>query len=174
MRRRIGDPAAVRSIYLRGGTVFIVIAVVGSLFLTATARSAPLAGAWEDVKPVLLDISAAIQRFLPTGGDNRGFGSVQFGPSATVQTSWSPNQDARADDPAPAGRHAAPTTGGSIAYDRADKFGWGWTGVRPNPASRRRGAARRVTRRPAQGRQRGGDLHGHPEWPIGARTSSVR
>ena len=65
MRRRIGDPAAVRSLYLRGGTAFIAIAVVGSLLLTASARSAPLAGAWEDVKPVLLDISAAIQRFPP-------------------------------------------------------------------------------------------------------------
>ena len=44
IRRRIGDPATVGSLYLRGGTVFIMIAVFGSLALTATARSAPLAG----------------------------------------------------------------------------------------------------------------------------------
>jgi transglutaminase-like putative cysteine protease len=126
MRRRIGDPAAVRSLYLRGGTAFIVIAVVGSLFLTASARSAPLAGAWEDVKPVLLDISAAIQRFLPAGGDNRGFGSVQFGPSAVVQTSWSTNQDISLTIKRPAG-DKRPYYWRAIAYDRADKFGWGWT-----------------------------------------------
>jgi hypothetical protein len=127
MRRRIGDPAAVRSIYLRGGTAFIAIAVVGSLFLTASARSAPLAGAWEDVKPVLLDISAAIQRFLPAGGDNRGFGSVQFGPSAVVQTSWSTNQDISLSIKRPVG-DGRPYYWRAIAYDRADKFGWGWTG----------------------------------------------
>lgn len=126
MRRRIGDPAAVRSIYLRGGTVFILIAVVGSLFLTATARSAPLAGAWEEVKPVLLDISAALQKYLPTGGDNRGFGSVQFGPSATVQTSWSPNSSLALTIQRPTGdsRHYYWRV---IAYDRADLYGWGWT-----------------------------------------------
>lgn len=126
MRRRIGDPAAVRSIYLRGGTAFITIAVVGSLFLTASARSAPLAGAWEDVKPVLLDISAAIQRFLPAGGDNRGFGSVQFGPSAVVQTSWSTNQELALTIKRPAG-DKRPYYWRAITYDRADKFGWGWT-----------------------------------------------
>ena len=126
MRRRIGDPAAVRSIYLRGGTAFIAIAVVGSLFLTASARSAPLAGAWEDVKPVLLDISAAMQRFLPAGGDNRGFGSVQFGPSAVVQTSWSTNQELALTIKRPAG-DKRPYYWRAIAYDRADKFGWGWS-----------------------------------------------
>ena len=132
MRRRIGDPAAVRSIYMRGGTVFIIIAVVGSLFLTATARSAPLAGAWEEVKPVLLDISAALQRFLPTGGDNRGFGSVQFGPSAVVQTSWSPNSELALTVERPPGntRHIYWRV---IAYDLADKYGWGWTASERNP-----------------------------------------
>ena len=34
LRRRIGDPAAIAGIYLRGGTVFITVAVVGSLLLT--------------------------------------------------------------------------------------------------------------------------------------------
>ena len=126
MRRRIGDPAAVRSIYLRGGTAFIAIAVIGSLFLTASAQSAPLAGAWEDVKPVLLDISAAIQKFLPAGGDNRGFGSVQFGPSAVVQTSWNTNQELALTIKRPAG-DKRPYYWRAITYDRADKFGWGWT-----------------------------------------------
>jgi transglutaminase-like putative cysteine protease len=126
MRRRIGDPAAVRSLYLRGGTAFIAIAVVGSLLLTASARSAPLAGAWEDVKPVLLDISAAIQRFLPAGGDNRGFGSVAFGSSAVVQTSWSTNQALSLSIKRPVG-DKRPYYWRAVAYDRADNYGWGWT-----------------------------------------------
>ena len=35
-RRRIGDPAAVGALYLRGGTVFVIVAILGSLVLTAT------------------------------------------------------------------------------------------------------------------------------------------
>ena len=37
LRRRIGDPASISSIYLRGGTVFIGVAVVGSVLLTNVA-----------------------------------------------------------------------------------------------------------------------------------------
>jgi transglutaminase-like putative cysteine protease len=125
-RRRIGDPAAVRAIYLRGGTVFILIAVVGSIALTATARSAPLAGAWEDLKPVLLDVSAAIQRFLPAGGDNRGIGGVQFGPTAVVQSVWSTNSSLAVTIRRPPGddRHYYWRV---AAYDRSSFFGWDWT-----------------------------------------------
>src|SRR4029079_17801179 len=46
IRRRIGDPKAVTSLYVRGGVSFVAIAVIGSLFLTASASSAPLADAW--------------------------------------------------------------------------------------------------------------------------------
>src|SRR6185436_4676829 len=48
VRRRIGDPASISSVYLRGGTIFIGIAVAGSILLTQTASSKPLAGAWGD------------------------------------------------------------------------------------------------------------------------------
>ena len=40
LRRRIGDPATISALYLRGGTVFILGAMVGSLLLTARAASA--------------------------------------------------------------------------------------------------------------------------------------
>ena len=52
VRRRIGDPAAVGSLYLRGGTVFVLIAVFGALTLTATASSAPLASVSDGARPV--------------------------------------------------------------------------------------------------------------------------
>lgn len=34
LRRRIGDPASISSVYLRGGTAFVSIAVIGALVLT--------------------------------------------------------------------------------------------------------------------------------------------
>ena len=38
--------------------MFVIVAILGSLVLTASAKSAPLAGAWDDLKPWLLDVSA--------------------------------------------------------------------------------------------------------------------
>jgi transglutaminase-like putative cysteine protease len=87
LRRRIGDPSSIASVYLRGGTAFIAVAVAGALFLTQTASSAPLAGAWGGVSDGLVSLSRSLQRFLPAGGANRSFG-VSFGPNATVQQVW--------------------------------------------------------------------------------------
>jgi transglutaminase-like putative cysteine protease len=132
LRRRIGDPAAVGSIYLRGGTVFILIAVVGSLALTATARSAPLAGAWTDLKPWLLDVGTAIQKFLPNGVDSRSIGGVSFGPNAPIGNLWTAG-----DEPALTIRR---TPGDKenylwrvVAYDRFDSRGWNWTETEATP-----------------------------------------
>jgi transglutaminase-like putative cysteine protease len=87
LRRRIGDAGAVRSIYLRGGTVFITAAVLGSLALTASASSDPLAGAWDDVTDRIVEVSQGIQRWLPFGGNNRpvAFG---FGDRAVISGKW--------------------------------------------------------------------------------------
>jgi transglutaminase-like putative cysteine protease len=87
VRRRIGDPASISSVYLRGGTVFIAVAVVASFVLTQTAASAPLAGAWDGVQDGLISISQSVQRFLPTGGSNRAI-SLSFGPNAPVGQLW--------------------------------------------------------------------------------------
>ena len=87
LRRRIGDPSSIASVYLRGGTAFIAVAVAGALILTQTASSAPLAGAWGGVSDGLVSVSRSLQRFLPGGGANRSFG-VSFGPNATVQQVW--------------------------------------------------------------------------------------
>jgi transglutaminase-like putative cysteine protease len=87
LRRRIGDPASISSVYLRGGTAFVSIAVVGALVLTQTASSAPLAGAWGDAKDAVASVSQALARFLPAGGANRSFG-VTFGPTSAVQQVW--------------------------------------------------------------------------------------
>ena len=88
MRRRIGDPASISSVYLRGGTIFIGVAVVASAVLTQTAASAPLAGAFDGVEDGLLSVSRSIQRYLPTGGSSRPVG-LTFGSNAQVSQVWS-------------------------------------------------------------------------------------
>ena len=91
VRRRIGDPASISSVYLRGGTVFIAVAVVASFVLTQTAASKPLAGAWDGIGDGLISMSRSFSRFLPTGGSSKSFG-VTFGSNSPVQSAW--NSDA--------------------------------------------------------------------------------
>jgi transglutaminase-like putative cysteine protease len=91
LRRRIGDPAAIGELYLRGGATFVGVAVAGSLLLTATASSAPLQGLWLDIPSRLSAASDWLQKFAPPNGDIRGFGVVGFGDQATTSGLWSPS-----------------------------------------------------------------------------------
>jgi len=93
LRRRIGDPATVTGLYLRGGAVFIGGAVLGSLLLTATASSAPLQGLWRDLPGSLVDLSQWLQRYVPLGGNSRNPGIVAFGENAAISGVWSSNDD---------------------------------------------------------------------------------
>ncbi|MBI2762871.1 MAG: transglutaminase domain-containing protein [Chloroflexi bacterium] len=88
-RRRIGDPASVTGLYLRGGALFISAAVVGSLFLTATASSAPLQGVWKGLPGTLVQVSQWLQRYVPLGGESRNPGVVVFGENAPLTGAWS-------------------------------------------------------------------------------------
>ena len=90
VRRRIGDPSAISGLYLRGGSIFIAMAVVGSLLLTNVAASAPLAGAWTDMGGRLLEWSRALEPFLPSSGSGRSIGP-SFGPNARITGSWTTN-----------------------------------------------------------------------------------
>jgi transglutaminase-like putative cysteine protease len=87
-RRKIGDPATVGQLYLRGGAAFVTAAVLGSILLTVTASSAPLQGVWADL---LQDLSQWVQRFAPPGGDPRPLGIVGFGENATTLGLWQPS-----------------------------------------------------------------------------------
>ena len=87
VRRRIGDPASISSVYLRGGAAFITAAVAASFVLTQTAASAPLAGAWDGVEDSLIGISQSVSRFLPTGGSTRPLG-LAFGPNTQIAQEW--------------------------------------------------------------------------------------
>ena len=132
LRRRIGDPKAVGSIYLRGGTVFVVIAVLGSLALTAAARSAPLAGAWDEVKPWLLDVGAGIQKYLPNGIDSRGIGGIAFGPNAPIGNLWTTGSGMALTIRRPP-NNTEPYYWRAVAYDRFDFIGWNWTETESAP-----------------------------------------
>jgi transglutaminase-like putative cysteine protease len=93
VRRRIGDPAAVTSLYLRGGAVFIGGAILGSLLLTGTASSAPLQGLWRGAPAALVEVSQWLQRYLPLGGASRNPGVVAFGETTAIVGVWSSNND---------------------------------------------------------------------------------
>ena len=90
LRRRIGDPTAISRLYLRGGTIFIVAAVTGSLLLTTVAASDPLAGMWTDMNGRLIELSRGIERYLPASGSGRALGP-SFGSTATIRGFWTTN-----------------------------------------------------------------------------------
>ena len=122
LRRRIGDPASISSVYLRGGTAFITVTVLAAFLLTQTASSAPLAGAWGGVGDNLLSLSSALSKYLPTGGNTRSFG-LTFGPDAQVRPDWF-NNDAVA-----VVIQRSPTDDGDYywrvaSYDRISARGW--------------------------------------------------
>ena len=87
LRRRIGDPAAISRIYFRGGSLFIAIAVVGSLLLTWTASSDPLAGAWDGVSAGVIDWSRSVAKFLPGGPNSKNLGT-EFGDDTQIRGFW--------------------------------------------------------------------------------------
>jgi transglutaminase-like putative cysteine protease len=126
VRRRIGDPSTVGSLYLRGGTVFIMIAIFGSLALTATARSAPLAGFWDDARPALIEVSQWLQRIIPAAPDARSVGVPSFGQQVTIGGTWSTSNDPALEIIRTPG-DARPFYWRATAYDRFTLFGWSST-----------------------------------------------
>ena len=93
IRRRIGDPSAVTSLYLRGGSAFIAAAIIGSLTLTATASSSPLQGLWSEFPQRAADFAQWFIKILPPGGASVGSGIVSFGPSARIVGVWASSRD---------------------------------------------------------------------------------
>ena len=125
LRRRIGDPASISSVYMRGGAVFIAAAVVASFMLTQTAASAPLAGAFDGVDNALIGLSQSLSRYLPTGGSTRPIG-LSFGPNARIEQVWK-NSGALA-----VTIRRNPTDNGiyywrAWTYDKIDLNGWDQT-----------------------------------------------
>lgn len=125
LRRRIGDPASISSVYLRGGTVFIAASVAAAVVLTQAAASAPLAGAWGGVEDSLLTLSRSVSRFLPTGGSTRSIG-LTFGANAQVGQQWNTDQGlALTIDRSPKDKEQYYWR--AVTYDQIDLKGWSQT-----------------------------------------------
>ena len=126
VRHRIGDPSTVGSLYLRGGTVFIGIAIFSSLALTATARSAPLAGFWDDARPALVEVSQWLQRIIPAAPDARSVGVPSFGQQVTIGGIWSTSNDPALEIFRKPGDNR-PFYWRATTYDKFTLFGWSST-----------------------------------------------
>lgn len=89
LRARLGDPRPVRSHTLRAGTAFVLAAVVGSVALTQTASSAPLANAWpDDIEDGIVDAGRELSRLFPFVPAVRGPGGQDFTSNAQISGVW--------------------------------------------------------------------------------------
>ena len=131
VRRRIGDPGAISAVYLRGGAVFIVAALFGSMLLTQRATSAPLAGAWEGVNDQLIGVGVTIGRLFPVGGDIRQGGGVSFGSQARIAGRWFSDPGIAFEASVPAG--SEPQLWRAATYDTFVLGGWEQTDVSSVP-----------------------------------------
>jgi transglutaminase-like putative cysteine protease len=129
VRRRIGDASVVRSLYLRGGTAFIVLAVAGSLVLTATASSAPLQGRMTEVSERLYDVSQWLQRVLPIGGNPRP-GAAGFGSTAKILGQWNTAGAPTATVIVPAAEVRTKFYWRAVTFDQFDVNAWTWSASR--------------------------------------------
>lgn len=122
LRRRMGDSHAVSSMYVRGGVAFAAAAVLGSLVLTSTASSAPLAGAWTGVQQSVIDVGQALEPLFPRGGQSRITG-VAFGPTATITGQWVTDSGIALQIQVPRS-DTTPHYWRAVAYDRFELQGW--------------------------------------------------
>ncbi|MEO5703628.1 MAG: transglutaminase domain-containing protein [Candidatus Limnocylindrales bacterium] len=159
-RRKIGDPNAVSDLYLSGGATFVTAAVLGAILLTATASSAPLQGAWQDLPKHLQGLTQWLQRFAPPGGDFRGLGIVTFGNDAVTFGQWLPSNNVvfRAQF-TPTEIQQFKWRGG--AYAEYTRFGWRWGPTRTESTA-------------ANALVLGGDALGDIPRPAGRREITVR
>jgi transglutaminase-like putative cysteine protease len=124
IRHRIGDAASLSGLYLKGGTVFIGVAVFASLFLTIAARSDPLSGMWAGADQSLIDLGRQIQRIFPAGGAGTKIQVIDFGGSAQITGVW-------VTDNTPILQIKTPDAGQyywrAVAYDHFDGRAWSWS-----------------------------------------------
>ncbi|MDQ3448599.1 MAG: transglutaminaseTgpA domain-containing protein [Chloroflexota bacterium] len=92
-RRWIVDTGQVSSLFMRGGIVFVLLTLTGSIALAATASSAPLANAWRNADDHLLNIGAEVNRLVGgVTGASRGPSGL-FSSSQTIRGVWESSSD---------------------------------------------------------------------------------
>lgn len=121
LRHQVWRAGTMGAPYLRGGLIFVAVAVGGAVALTATASSAPLAGAFSNVNDRLIDFGRQFQGILPQGGPGSRIIGSSFGPSLTITGTW-------VTDDSPVLQIQVPDDGiyhwRAIAYDRFTGSGW--------------------------------------------------
>lgn len=92
-RRRIGDAGYVSGLFMRGGLVFVLLTLTGSIALAATASSAPLANAWRNVDEHLITVGTEVNRWVGgVTGASRGPSGL-FSSSQTIRGIWESSTD---------------------------------------------------------------------------------
>ena len=124
---RIDDTTRTATIFLRAGLIFVSAAIVGSLVLTATAASAPLAAAWDGVDQRVVEFGATISRLLPGGGPGTRVGGIIYGQSAAITGTWVTDDTTVFTAKVPEGEDPVWR---AAAYDRFTGSGWAWTDTR--------------------------------------------
>ena len=127
-RRKIGDPATVGQLYLRGGAAFVTAAIIGAVVLTLSASSAPLQGLWSDLPRHLQGLQQLLQQIGPPGGDPRGLGVVGFGESATTGGLWQPSNNTAFRAQLQPQEARLETRWRAGIYAEYTRFGWKWGG----------------------------------------------
>ena len=120
-RRRIGDTDQAAGLFLRGGVGFVILTLVGSIALAASASSAPLANAWRNMDDTLLDVGSEINRVIGgVTGQARGPSGL-FGSTQTILGRWASSSEvvyrSRSSDLEAHYMRGA-------AYDRFDGISW--------------------------------------------------
>jgi hypothetical protein len=86
--RAIAEGEQVAGPFMRAGSVFITLALVGSIALAANTSSAPLGAAWTDLEDQLVQVGFEVNRVLGgVSGAARG-PSALFAPSQTMREVW--------------------------------------------------------------------------------------
>lgn len=124
LRHRLGDAGSLSGIYLRAGSVFIGVAVLGALILTFSASSAPLNGLGRGLDDKLVQLTRGLEAVFRGGGAGLRFQTVDFESSTSITGAW-------ATDSTPVLAITVPDAGQyhwrAVAYDFFDGQNWSVT-----------------------------------------------
>jgi len=88
LRHRLGEVGSLSGSYLRAGSLFVGIAVLGALILTATASSAPLNGLGRGLDDKLVQLTHGLEAVFRGGGAGTRIDPVDFLSSTPITGSW--------------------------------------------------------------------------------------
>jgi len=132
LRHRLGEAGSLSGTYLRAGSTFVTIAVLGALALTSTASSAPLNGIGRGLDQKLVELTHGLEAIFRTGGSGTRINPVNFLTSTSITGSWSTDSTQILRIKVPAG-DAGQYHWRAVAYDFFD--GQNWSITKPTTTS---------------------------------------